>query len=313
MSMIIKKTAFIAYNRLLQRIVAYRGKGYDITNTVVISATPRGGSTWLAEILATIPKSCIIWEPLHPGTPIQFPELERNPGLTDLGFSWRPSIKVGELQPEAEEFVKRILTGTDLSAFRALRTNPLQILRCDCWIVKFCRAHRLFGWMVDKFRTRPPILLIRHPCAVVESMLRKIGMKENEKTEKDLAITWCEDTFTALSSPKKGSWILVIYETLVTGGGPEIKRIFDAIGIKMSLAALKKFGQPSKTTSKDSYLRINKDPLAGWRDRLTQKQIQRILDIVKSYGLDFYSEALTPNYDLLYNQFIDERNCDPPL
>ena len=40
------------------------------------------------------------------------------------------------------------------------------------WIVKFCRANRMLPWMVEHLDIRPPIYLLRHPCAVVSSQLR---------------------------------------------------------------------------------------------------------------------------------------------
>jgi hypothetical protein len=39
--------------------------------------------------------------------------------------------------------------------------------------------------------------------------------------------------------------------------------------------------------------------LSKWKDALSSKQIDRILDIAETYGLDFYSQEIEPDYDRL--------------
>lgn len=57
-------------NNNAKRLLNFYGKttlrNYSINNTIIISGTPRGGTTWLAELLAAVTKSPILWEPLEP-------------------------------------------------------------------------------------------------------------------------------------------------------------------------------------------------------------------------------------------------------
>ena len=62
---------------------SFRRKDFDPREAVVIFSDPRGGSTWLMEMLEQIPRSTTIFEPLHAELGLMEEEL-------DLG--WRPYI-----------------------------------------------------------------------------------------------------------------------------------------------------------------------------------------------------------------------------
>lgn len=271
---------------------------YDIRDTIILSGSPRSGTTWLSEILNTIPRSCILWEPLN---------MDTIPYLNKLGFQWRTSISIGESRPSVESYLGGVLTGKKLNSHITSRANLGELFRCKHYIVKFCRAQRLFGWLADRFATRTPILLIRHPCAVIASQINldiyPPGWKYTESRSKEdwaeaIATTWCEDYYDALSLPKPHPWILVTYERLVTQGQSEITRIFEALEIEMPEKAIHQLEVPSSMTQKGSSLE-EEIPLATWTSRLSKGQIERILNVVSKYGLDFYSDALEPDYDRL--------------
>ncbi len=42
----------------------------------------------------------------------------------------------------------------------------------DKLLVKFCRINRMLPWFAEQFDVRGIIFIIRHPCAVVNSMMR---------------------------------------------------------------------------------------------------------------------------------------------
>jgi hypothetical protein len=51
----------------LRRPVRFFALDNHRRENVVLACQPRGGSTWLAEILAHLPRHKVIWEPFHPG------------------------------------------------------------------------------------------------------------------------------------------------------------------------------------------------------------------------------------------------------
>ena len=136
---------------------------YDIRQTIVIAGSPRSGTTWLAELLNTIPRSAILWEPLF---------LDADPQLPKIGFGWRTYVPPDRDRPEMEAYLRRVLTGRVLNPWTLQRTSLRDVYRVKRWIVKFVRANMLLPWLTLRFPTRRPLLLVRHPCAVVASQIR---------------------------------------------------------------------------------------------------------------------------------------------
>jgi hypothetical protein len=294
---------------------------YDIGNTIVMTGSPRSGTTWLSEILHTIPRSCILHEPIRP---YSVPEIDA------LGLGWRPYIAPEVDWPETEEFMRRVLTGQILYRHTTRRASLVEILRNEHWIIKFGRANRLLRWMTEKFPIRTPILLMRHPCAVVASQMRHPSwspaaspyvdsrflaaypwvsdiLTDVETWEEALAATWCMDYFAPLSTPKPRPWLLVTYEKLVRHGEEEIGRIFDTLELEVPKSAVKGLRAPSKSAREDAPILSGEDPLAGWTKHLSKEQVKRILYLVSTFGLDFYGEGLEPDYERVEDQPVVRR------
>ena len=307
----IKETVLAWYGRL-------QAIPYDIRQTVVVSGSNRSGTTWVGEILNTVPGYCMISEPL---------DMIRVPEARAMGLGWRPYIAPGTDWPEAEAFFSKVLSGRLLNRTTANRLSMTQILSRKAWVIKSVRANGFLKWMTEKFPIRPPVLLMRHPCAVVASRLRG-GHKRPpvdlhpafvnldprfakayprildflrtlDTLEEALAARWCIHYYVPLSLPKPHPWILVTYEGLVRRGESELERIFDALGMELIEDAVKRLKVPSATAKKWSNVVTGKDPLAGWTEYLTKEQVKRILRIVSAFGLDFYGQDLEPNYGRL--------------
>lgn len=292
-----------------------RALNYDIGNTIVISGAPRSGTSWLAEILHTIPRTSILSEPIR---------ADVDPGLRSLGFSGRIYIPPEAERPEAEEWMMRLLSGRILN-YNTHHTTLREIMRCKHHIIKFISANRLLRWMAERFPIRPPILLIRHPCAVVASQMRYEGWKNDMcvqvdsrfleayqwvkdilrdiKTQEEVfAVTWCMDYFAVLSTTKPHPWILVTYEKLLNQGEGELQRIFNALEIDMPGDTVKRLKVPSWSSRRESPIKTGKDLQADWTTFLSQDQVKRILDLVSVFGLDFYGKDLETDYERLENQ-----------
>lgn len=306
---VVLNTALPYYGRL-------QAKNYDIRKTIVITGCPRSGTTWLAEIMSTVPGYRMLYEPL---------DMNRVPEAKAAGLGWRPYIAPGTDWPEAEEFLRRVLTGQILNRLTTKHLSIAQILRRNAWVIKFVRASAILKWMTEKFQIRTPILLIRHPCAVIASQSRGLHpykiplpidvnpafaaaypqfldyLESLETQEEARAARWCMHYYPPLSLPKPHPWLLVPYERLVRQGERELERIFDALDIEMPEDAVKRLKVPSATTKKWSNVLTGKDPLSGWKESLTTEQIKRILRVVSTFGLDFYDEGLEPDYSRLEN------------
>jgi len=132
----------------------------------------------------------------------------------------------------------------------------------DRLVVKFCRLNRMLHWFSNSFDVRDPIFIIRHPCAVVASMLKHDSWETaagNAKNDKEqglqtehlppelrslvdpvlaeietelLATLWCLDHYVPLTyhSEEGHPWVLVSYERLVRQGQEELRRVADDSG-----------------------------------------------------------------------------------
>lgn len=291
--------------------------GYDIEDTIVLASTGRGGSTWLTEIVATLPEYTVLWEPLHLGN---------NPECEEYGFGWQNYIPRGADAPRRKEYLRRLLTGENLSTnvLTSLEFRPLRLLRPGGgYVAKFVNANMMLRWMMDTFPVSG-VLMIRHPCAVVASQLQHGAWshvtKENitipeklferydhlpdvfseiQTHEEILAFEWALQTYVPLSSPRPHPWSLVTYEELVSEGRTTVESLFEALGRPVPGKAYDQLRTPSATASEKLQEKEVHAQLWTWRNRLSSKQIDRILRVAHSVGVMVYDEGLLPNHDRL--------------
>jgi hypothetical protein len=255
----------------------------------------------------------MLWEPLF---------LDADPELGRIGFTERTYIAPDAERPDMESYLRRVLTGRVLNRWTLGHTNLRQIYRVRRWIVKFVRANMLLPWLIRRFPVRRPLLIIRHPCAVVASQSR-IGAWQKAtisdcpelfdafphlrpicarmKTQVEiLAARWCLDYFVPLTTPPPHPWQTIPYERLVRDGPRELERVFAGLDIPMPHDATRHLQNPSASASPRSRIRHGLDPLDGWRSALSPVQSQQVLDVTAAFGLDdVYGHDLEPDYHRL--------------
>ncbi len=300
-------------------------KKYNLQDTIIVAGSPRSGTTWLAEVLSSTRGYSMIYEPLHPS---RFPEAVRS------GFNARTYRPAGETWVAGEKYLEKVLTGKiSSSRFEGMGDFKSAILSHKL-VVKFIRANRLLPWLSEKFNVRQIILLIRHPCAVVASQIRSgysgyndvlsgrdIGPGKEEiideaqkisfvdrniirkierinTPEELLAAVWCLDNYVPLTSTQRNKWFLATYEKLIMNHQQSIKDIADTCGIVCSRKNIEYVTNPSKNASSDLTTSDIRQ-LSKWKDHLSKDQITKILNIVSAFGLDFYNDAIFPDYKSL--------------
>ncbi len=290
-----------------------RARRYDPRNTIVVASSGRGGSTWLAEIISTLPGYVLQWEPLH---------LRNNPESARHGFTWQNYVRPGTEAPAKRAYLDRILRGEDLSTrtLTSLNFNLGRLAQLRGYVVKCVNANGLLYWMLEA-RPVPAVLMVRHPCAVVASQLVHAwsGLRKEDCTipeflfedyphfadvfdrisepEEVLAFEWAVQTHVPLSQPQPHPWLLTTYERLVDEGRTEVDRLFAYLGRPIPDEAYRRLDTASATTATHSNVAAGKDPLKGWTTRLSPAQIDNVLRVAHEMGVDFYSEALRPDYD----------------
>ncbi len=301
-------------NKTLEVYGEWLAQSYGVEDTIVVACTGRGGSTWLAQIIASLPHHHILWEQLHWRT---------NPESQKYGFGEPVYLTKEIVTAEQERYLHDVLTGQTLPT--AVRSGkyfqPWSLLTLRAYVAKFVTANMLLPWLVDTFDVRA-VYMIRHPCAVVASQLRHGAWDGVEKSfcrhpalfdayphlrelfediehhEEVLAFNWAVQNFIPLSVSPPRPWITTTYETLVEEGMDEASRIFNALDEEVPTRAHSMFHRPSVTTDAQSNVAQNKNPLVGWRNELSTRHVDRILSITHQAGLPFYTEAVRPSLPL---------------
>lgn len=323
-----KRASRAALNPLLLRAFA---KGhYDLRDTLVVAGGPRSGTTWLAELVcAAVPRSAMLFEPLHVGNV---------PAAAVAGFQWRTYLEPGDGWPEGEAFLQRALEGRVINWHTTSHVALRRAIGVKRWVVKLIHGNLLLTWLADRFPIRPPALIIRHPCATVASrggqgwkpLSHPPRIPEFLATHPQFlpvldrltdvveyrAALWCIDYYVPLTSPRPYPFHLVTYEQLVRNGDETLGQLCDVWDIDMSATARKKLHVASQTTKKDGGIYAGTDPLAKWQTLLSTNQIDKIFRVVEAFGLDFYTDALEPDYTRLDSQVplcrkTDESNSVP--
>jgi len=326
---------------MLKRVAfdfAGRRSACNLRDTLVLAGTPRSGTTWLLELFRTLPGYKALNEPL------MYEEARQ-----ENGFSWRTHAAPDEHHPEKRNHLKEMLTGrlgVSPAWYFEANARPLQLLEHATqqkMVVKFCRAGRMLQWLHQQFDVRGTVLIIRHPCAVVASMLRHGGFEKESSVREPLvqhvldsqdipdvlrerffstlqsidsqvealAVMWCLDHYVPFHLHRKVGypWVLTAYERLVAAGIGELERITDALGVEITEAMHAQLDVASSSI-RDRPHREAQDQLSKWKDRLTPNQAEDILRIVDAFELDFYTDRLEPDYERLMHFQCDNARAN---
>jgi hypothetical protein len=292
------------------------GKGVD--DTVVVTAPPRSGTTWLLEILEARSGVRRIWEPFHPG---QSPETVNAEG-PNFGLGLRPFLSPDAVHPELEQWMGDLLAGRlgpkQQGACRYGDISQLyRFLRARKTVVKFCRAQRLLPWITRRFPVRC-LFLIRSPVATVASQLfhgsfQREGVDEEhpilskqvweeygdlaqyastlQYLEEKLAATWCFDHLIPSEKLQDDDNVRVVhYDDLVVRPYEPLRGLEGFLGLRFADRAMRKLQRPSATVVADSNVLKGRSALNTWRSRLSGDQCRRIADVVERFGVGSFDE-----------------------
>jgi len=280
---------------------------HDLANTVIVAASPRSGTTWLAELLSLAPRSAILFEPEH-----QHHVAEARAA----GISWHTCRTPHERWPEGEAFFDRALRGEIRTTWTLQHVPLARAFAPRTWIVKLVDCNLLLGWIAAHFATRPPILLLRHPCAVVASQMRLGWVVDRPPRLPSLleryphlaaplaalrdpieyaAALWSVQAAVPLTLSPPASRIVLTYERLVADPGQELATLFTRLGLPTPGGIAARAPAPSATAPLRPTRAIGRDPLMPWTDTLDHRQVERVLTVVRTFGLDFYDEGPEPN------------------
>lgn len=302
--------------------------GCDISDTIVVSGSPRSGTTWTAEIMREFPGYKMLNEPLN---------LDQHPKLKTAGLDWRTYVPPHGDRATVYSHLQDVLQGREVRVWkwRFKADSPLGMLLEHLTrrrlVVKMIRASRMLQWFAATFPVRGIVYVIRHPCSVVASMMKYgnwdeyqttisrstvpggaippelydefEGVLDSVSTQVEcLAVLWSLDYHIALHrhSHEGWPWILVPYERMLTNGGQELSRLASLLGFdSVPEGARQRIGVASRSSSNTLQADDAELQLTKWRRQLDSSQIDNILRIANAFGLGFYSRDPEPDYEAL--------------
>lgn len=279
---------------------------FDERSVLLLTSSPRSGSTWLGNVLRAIPKSCVLFEPLH---------LTHVPEAKEAGFTWRTYVPPQTRWPEGEAFLKRIFEGRVINEWTLREMSFREAVQSRTMIIKCVRATRLLPWLCQTFPIRAPIFLIRHPCAVIASQLKSAEwrtakrpppppyiedypvfsshLSKSEGVEGHLAALWALDQLPPLMVEAPHPWRIVTYEELFLRPTETVAKICQTCSLPIDMdRAMASIREPSAVVHSSGISGIS-----GWRRQLTGRQVSRIIDTIQGFGIRFYTDDLEPDYD----------------
>ena len=304
---LLKSFSYAIFNIMLHLIKNITARHYTTNETIVLSGTSRGGTTLLAEIVSTLPKTQLLWEPLRPSN---------NRECERYGFGWHHYFEPDKDTHLQKNYIDKLFNGELIHSGTLYREHfsLTRFIKSKRLIVKFVNANRILSWITHNF-SNPVVLLLRHPCAVIASQLNHTGFSnidkrdwlpgwltamspgiekfyhERIKTDEEiLCWDWCIDTVLALEACSNKRIHLLTYESLIINPEKEIQFLFDYLKESVPAEAYTVLRTPSATASKGVEANQSNMQLERWRKRLTEEQIQNIEKIARSFGLGFYFE-----------------------
>lgn len=304
-----------SYGRALSAASRHTHAAHDGSSSLLVFGSARSGSTLLHELLSRLPGHAAIFEPLNP---------MHDPHLSSFWSEEWLRLTREDSFPELEGFLQQVLRGHHLTRWSTAHSTPWQILRARRFVVKFIRACRAVGWFVARFPNNQKILIVRHPAAVVSSMLRSPGpwrywpppfvldpVRTQVEADLDirmrvpdtraglLAVFCCADMRLALRETTVAELHTVVYEELVAEPANVVRKLSADLGLDVP-AHFDLHARASRTANADSAVRTGRDPLAGWRRNLDKKSKMEVLSVMEAFGLDFYGDNLQidrPKFD----------------
>ncbi|WP_243472483.1 sulfotransferase [Winogradskyella sp. MH6] len=283
-------------------------KNYSPLNNHYLFADPRGGSTWLTEMVQKITNEPIIWEPLHLN--------RKSSPFKALNFDWRQYIPEDETWESAKNSFNLLFKGKVLNDGVLYHSTFKQCLTSSSLLFKICRGSGLIPWLTKNHDFNyKPIHLIRHPFAVVSSQLRHGGWSQHKFTQFNIPETpynqyyiehseflkslksieqvmvamWCISNLRTLNNKRNNcDWITINYEDLILNPYEIMNIILDQWHNDYDISQLD-FFKNSKTTKDDSP-KSKEKRITHWEKNLSEIQKKDMGTVLDYFNVTHYAK-----------------------
>jgi hypothetical protein len=171
----------------------------------------------------------------------------------------------------------------------AFSLSAIQMIRHPCAVVSSQLAHGSWDHIDKSNHTVPPGLFEDYPH------LSKVYERVDSLTEL-LAFDWAVQNYIPLCQPAPLPWYLTTYERMVLDGESEAQAISRTFDLSLPVEN-HNLSAPSATASDGT--ENPRERLRKWKTNLDANQVDRILSIAHTVGMECYTESPMPNESLL--------------
>jgi hypothetical protein len=279
-------------------------------NPILITGTPRSGTTFVGEVLSNSPELRYVYEPLNPdfGYPIKDNKCIICGCKVD---SWYKHI-TKDTEGGYYKHFKHLINSKSLQNKTALLKAPFSVFASE--------------WLVDRFNVRP-IVMYRNPLSFVSSIKRmkwpvdfedflnqevlmgeyldeyRIAMMKSQQDTDDIIGNGILQynvfySYINMLREKHPDWLFVRLEDISENPVDEFEKIFNHFeldfneNIKKQIIDLTSADNPTeaKVSKIHSLKRNSKDLTNIWKKRLTDDEVKRILKETKKVSEVYYPE-----------------------
>ncbi len=302
------------HTRIIQTICSklYQDTGKDIRKSIIVAGAARSGTTWLANIISSQIPCRLMFEPFHSKKVKAFRQ-----------FHYFHYMRPTEQNSELLSYCQKIFTGNIRHGWI---DRKVEHLLPKYRLIKEIRANLFLKWIHTTFPEIPLLFIIRHPCAVVLSLMQLAWATDTDidsflsqanlfddfladkmdiigraqTVEEKYAIIWCISNLVPIKQFHSGKLNVVFYENLCLQPEAEVPKIFQAIRHGYAASVFDYIDKPSSTTARSSAIVTGNNKVTSWKNELSPQQINNILSMVKRFELDYiYDDSVTPHVTAL--------------
>ena len=283
------------------------------SSDVTIVSSPRSGSTWLMEIIATQPGMKYINEPDHK-------ELLERYGALRIAPRW---LWLSLAPHERQDLARYLLDDRRSGLFGPANPfAPNHSWRTSRRVIKLIRMTALVEWL--DWLGFATVYLLRHPIPQAQSCMKRrhrivldevladadflrglngdmVSYVRRISSDGDPMLQyvtqWCLENVVALNSPLAGQrFTVTTHELLVTDPVKEMKRLARALSLEHVDRLLARVSEPSRTTDSSSAATLesirtgeSSRLLELWRHGLSSGEERRLLEPLQVFEIDVYA------------------------
>jgi hypothetical protein len=290
----------------------YLDLGADHISTVFLAGTERSGTTWVSEVINYKRDHRYMFEPFWG---LRVPECR--------DFLMQQYIRPEDRPPSYLRAADAILSGQIRNPWVDKFHRTFVARRR---LIKDIRANLFLKWLYRQYPGLPIILLLRHPCAVARSYLRRrnpyldlnvylqqpelvddflaplVGEIRSAETDfEKIVFRWCIENYVPLHQFQKGQIHLTFYEQLCTEPESALDGMFGFLERSYDRSIYRQLRTPSPEARGQAAILTQNNLVSSWTKDVSDDQVKRMVEILGLFGLDrIYDADPMPHPDGAY-------------